>query len=103
MEFTIEQAGNTEIATLHHNGQSFVALGSSIDLEAGIIHAYVSHPTRLTTFDGRFIAEMWQTGSSRGFNATKIYHYGCEYGGYYWHGKNTGHGGLIRMRKGRKL
>ena len=117
MNFKVEtvespSGARAEVATLNHNGQSFTALGSCVDLEQGVICAYVSGVPgdwTLKTFAGELISKLQKSGESFGFcdyagRPSKIVHFRMEFAGYMWSGKlGLNWNQLIRLRRGRKV
>lgn len=111
-----------EIATVVFGGKEFTALGACVDLERGIISAYIGAsverddqgvaclPGKLwlvSTFSGEKIALARLTSKSRVINTIFGHHvveyYAMTFSGHRWHGKKSDACNLIRFRKGKPL
>lgn len=122
METRVEHvtAGNgaaVEVATIVHEGRDFTALGAVMDLERGIVSAYVSEAKypkpgesryNLTGWaeDSEAIAPLtlrgsWKQGGFGGARNT-IYAWSCVIDGRVYSGRNSGPCMLIHMRGGRR-
>jgi hypothetical protein len=119
----VEQDGvKAEVATLVFGGKEFTALGSCVDMERGVVSAYVGASVerdddgvahlpgrlfRVTTFSGEKIALARLISKSRRIRTTfgshVIEYYTMKFAGFYWHGKKGDSCDLIRFRKGKPL
>jgi hypothetical protein len=119
----VEQGGaRAEIATLVFEGKEFTAFGSCVDVERGIISAYVGASVerddngvaylpgrlfRVTTFSGEKIALAVLKSTSRRVRTTwgshVIEYYSMTFAGFRWHGKKGDGCDLIRFRKGKPI
>lgn len=120
----VEQDGvKAEIATLVFEGREFTNLGSVIDMERGLISAYIGNIStdrdddgkryqpgklfRVSTFGGEKIAYAVRTSTSRriytAYGFHHIEYYTMKYAGFHWHGKKSDAYNLIRFRKGKPI
>jgi hypothetical protein len=119
---TATNGATAEVATVVHEGREFTALGACVDLENGIISAYVGaslaqddngvkylpgHLFRLSSFAGEAIGTVRMTTKSRRIHTAHGFHhfeyYTMQFQGYSWHGKKTDAWQLIRLRRGKAL
>jgi hypothetical protein len=117
-----DNGAEIEVGALVFEGKEFTNLGSVIDMERGIISAYIGVsverddegvaylPGKLwlvSTFAGEKIALARLTSKSRriytawGFH--QLEYYSMKFGGFRWHGKKSDAYNLIRFRKGKPL
>jgi hypothetical protein len=96
-----------ELAAFAHAGREFTAMGSIVDHEAGHVMGYptareVGHVLR--TWSGEDIAPIrlvrsWKQRTFYG-TTTTIYAWRATIDGRTYHGRNSGAGMLLRLRRG---
>lgn len=106
---TIVQGAQVEIGTVEVEGRKFVAMGSMIDLENGVIVGYPGYqspgptPIALRTWNGAWICDLETTGAARGLNAAKLVCYSAVVDGHKWHGRGLGIGMVLTLRRGARV
>lgn len=105
-------SATAEIATLVFEGKGFTALGSTVDVEGGLVSAYmgdvpVDGKYRVSKFGGDLVGYAVRTSVSRrvytahGFH--RLEYYSMELAGHRWHGKKSDAYNLIHFRKGKPV
>ena len=100
---TASNGARVEQGTVIISDRPFVATGSVIDTEQGVIIGYPSHggpngPHTLRTWAGEAIGALTITGQARGFHGTKLTCYAMTYEGRRYSGRGLGDGMSVRLR-----
>lgn len=109
----LASGATVEVGTITHEGRTFKAGGSCIDMERGRIFAYVKqvgfhkNPAlasyELTSWGGDPIMPLQLTGTATGFHGSKLYCFSGTLNGRKWSGRGQGAGMYLTMRAGRAV
>jgi len=117
-----DNGAKLEVATVVFEGKEFTNLGACVDLQHGIIHAYVGAMLdrdekgvaylpgrlfRLSSFAGEKLGEVHLVSKSRrirtAWGSHIIEYYSMKAHGFHWHGKKGDGCDLIRLRRGKSV